>query len=72
MAPQTGLRATLDDLSAVGGKAELIGGRIVYLMPAGVLPSRIAGKISRSMADNAGKAAPERYSGGESISPGAS
>jgi Uma2 family endonuclease len=37
--------ATLDDLYAVDGKAELIGGRIVKLMPSGFAPPRAAGNI---------------------------
>jgi Uma2 family endonuclease len=37
--------ATLDDLYAVEGKAELIAGRIVTFMPSGFAPSRAAGKL---------------------------
>ncbi len=39
MPPATDTRATLDDLYAVEGKAELIGGRIVHLMGSGDQPS---------------------------------
>ena len=45
--------ATLDDLMRVNGKAELIGGRIVKFMPTGLLPSRIARRIVRSLDDYA-------------------
>ena len=44
-------RATLDDLMRNEGKAELIGGRTVALMPAGRRPSRIAARIYRSLDD---------------------
>ena len=43
--------ATLDDLAREPGKAELIGGRIVRLMPTGRRPNRVAGRIFRSLAD---------------------
>jgi hypothetical protein len=39
MAIGTTKRATLDDLYRTEGKAELIGGRIVPLMPTGHTPS---------------------------------
>src|SRR6266536_5002063 len=45
--------ATLDDLLKVREKAELIGGRIVYLMPTGRIPNRIAGRIFRYLDDYA-------------------
>src|SRR5262249_44730065 len=38
-------RATLDDLYQVPGKAELINGRIIHLMPTGRRPNRIGGNI---------------------------
>jgi hypothetical protein len=38
-------RATLADLASISDKAELIGGRIVVLMPSGLRPGRIAGEI---------------------------
>ncbi len=38
--------ATLDDLYAVDGKAELIAGRIVKFMPSGFAPSRAAMRIA--------------------------
>jgi Uma2 family endonuclease len=41
--------ATLDDLMKVEGKAELIGGRIVRLMPSGYRPNRCAFKIAMSL-----------------------
>ncbi len=48
-------RATLDDLMAVEGKAELIGGRIIRSMPNGLLPSRVAARTFRSLDDHAAK-----------------
>jgi len=40
-------RATLDDLYRIPEKAELIGGRIVYLMSTGRKPGRVGGRIYR-------------------------
>lgn len=78
-------RATLDDLLRVDGKAELIGGRIVHLMPSGFTPSQVAFEIAVSLrefarttgrgyafADNMGFAVPKLPSGRESFSPDAS
>jgi Uma2 family endonuclease len=45
--------ATRDDLYLVKGKAELISGRIVPLMPTGRRPSRVASRILRSLDDHA-------------------
>lgn len=42
MSTHTLPRATLDDLMKVDGKAELINGRVVRLMPTGTLPTRLA------------------------------
>jgi Uma2 family endonuclease len=77
--------ATLDDLSRVEGKAELIAGRIVHLMPTGHKPNRVAARIYRSLGDyseaiglgvaytdNMGFAIPELSSGRQSFSPDAS
>ncbi len=77
--------ATLDDLSRVGGKAALIAGRIVPLVPTGHRPNAIAGEIfvglkaharatGRGVAytDNMGLGVPELSSGRESFSPDAS
>ena len=77
--------ATLEDLYGVEGKAELIGGRIVPLVPTGRFPHRVAFRISRSLddhaeatgrgeayADNMGYAVPPLMSGRESFSPDAS
>lgn len=74
--------ATLDDLYRVEGKAELIGGKVVPLMPTGRRPNLIAGRIYRSLAghvealgqgeaytDNMGFAVPELSSGRQSFSP---
>lgn len=78
-------RATIDDLMHVDGKAELIDGRIVELMPTGDYPNVVAGEIfvqirayakatRRGVAhtDNATFAVPELSSGRESFSPDAS
>jgi Uma2 family endonuclease len=78
-------KATLDDLYGVEGKAELIDGRIVPLMPTGRHPHRIAFRIARSLddhaattgpgeaySDNIGFAVPRLKSGRESFSPDAS
>jgi Uma2 family endonuclease len=46
-------RATLADLAKTPGKAELIGGRIVELMPTGRRPNRVAFRITRSLDDHA-------------------
>ncbi|HEX3150646.1 MAG TPA: Uma2 family endonuclease [Gemmataceae bacterium] len=77
--------ATLADLARVDGKAELIGGMVVPLMPTGFHPGRIGGRIFRSLddhaqrtghgvalPDNVGFAVPELTSGRESFSPDAS
>lgn len=77
--------ATLDDLSRVEGKAELVAGRIVHLMPTGRKPSRAAFGIARSLddyteaagrgeafADNTGFTVPELPSGRQSFAPDAS
>jgi Uma2 family endonuclease len=74
--------ATLDDLYRVEGKAELIGGRIIPLMPTGRRPNLVAGRIYRNLAghvealglgevytDNMGFAVPELASGRCSFSP---
>ena len=76
--------ATLEDLYREPGKAELIGGRIVRYMSTGEQPSRIAGRIFRSLAefaertcsgeaftDNIGFAVSELSSGRQSFSPDA-
>jgi Uma2 family endonuclease len=84
MSSATRVVATLDDLSRVEGKAELIAARIVHLMPTGFLPNLVAGRIYRSLAEyadatgrgvafanNMGFAVPELSSGRESFSPDA-
>lgn len=45
--------ATVDDLHRAEGKAELIGGRIIHLMPTGFRPGQIGGRIYRSLDDHA-------------------
>ena len=45
--------ATLDDLYAVEGKAELIAGRIVKFMPSGDAPSNAAFEIAVRLRDYA-------------------
>jgi Uma2 family endonuclease len=82
---QTQIAATIDDLYRVDGKAELIDGRIVPLMPTGRRPNRIAFRIARCLddhaeathqgeayTDNMGFAVPKLSSGRESFSPDAS
>ena len=53
MATGTLTAATLDDLAREDGKAELVGGRIVRLMPSGDAPSRAAFEIAVSLRDHA-------------------
>jgi Uma2 family endonuclease len=85
MADMNDFHATLDDLYRVPGKAELVGGRIVHLMPTGRKPNRIAGRIYRSLdeyaeklgqgeayTDNIDYTVPPLQSGRESFSPDAS
>src|SRR5271156_6394943 len=85
MASGTQVRATVDDLYVEKGKAELIGGRIIPLMPTGRKPNRIAAHIFRSLddyaeatgrgeayTDNMAFTIPELSSGRESFSPDAS
>lgn len=84
MSSATPVAATLDDLSSVEGKAELINGRIVHLMPTGFRPGRVGARIFRSLddhaeaigqgvalPDNVGFAVPMLSSGRESFSPDA-
>jgi Uma2 family endonuclease len=85
MSPATQAVATIDDLRRVEGKAELIAGRIVHLMPTGFNPNRVAGPIYRSLdehaeatgrglafTDNVGFVVPELSSERQSFSPDAS
>jgi Uma2 family endonuclease len=78
-------RATLDDLYRAPGKAELIGGRIVEIMPTGHKPGLVGFRIAMSLhehsqkaqkgvayPDNVGFAVAELPSGRESFSPDAS
>jgi Uma2 family endonuclease len=84
MSSTTQVAATIDDLYRVEGKAELINGRIVHLMPTGFRPGRVGGRIFRSLdehaettgrgvalPDNVGFAVPMLSSGRESFSPDA-
>ena len=84
MTPIAAARADLADLAAVDGKAELIRGRVVHLMPTGHWPNIVAGRIFRRLADyadapgrgvvytdNMGFAVAELSSGRESFSPDA-
>jgi Uma2 family endonuclease len=77
-------RATVDDLSKIDGKAELINGRIVPLMPTGRKPNRVAFQIAARLdryatqvgvgeayTDGIGFTVPELPSGRESFSPDA-
>ena len=45
----TKIEATIEDLYAVEGKAEIINGEIVYMSPTGTLPNRAAGNIYISL-----------------------
>lgn len=78
------VRATFADLAKVDGKAELIDGRMVAIMPAGYRPGIIAQRLLRRLAehadllgqgvafgDNIGFAVPELSTGRESFSPDA-
>jgi Uma2 family endonuclease len=82
MSTMTRAAATLDNLFAIEGKAELIGGRIVPIMPTGRRPNLVAGRIYRDLAayvdemgrgevytDNMGFAVTELSSGRQSFSP---
>jgi Uma2 family endonuclease len=82
MGKTTQAPATLDDLYRTPGKAELIGGRIVPIMPTGIRPSEIASNIyvslrgharqtgkGRAFNDNLGYAIPQLTSGRESFAP---
>jgi len=82
---RTETTATIEDLYRIDGKAELIDGRIVPLMPTGRRPNRIAFRIAKSLddhaeathkgeayTDNMGFAVPKLSSGRESFSPDAS
>jgi len=85
MSSATRVAATLEDLARYEGKAELIAGRIVPLMPTGRRPSRIASRIFRSLddyaeatgrgeayGDNTGFAIAPLASGRQSFAPDAS
>jgi Uma2 family endonuclease len=82
MATASRIRATVDDLLKVDGKAELIDGRIVRFMPTGFTPSQVAGRIYRRLSEHVdglgvgftftngmGFLVPELSSGRESFSP---
>lgn len=76
-------RANLADLAQYSGKAELIGGVLVPLLPTGLRPGLVAGRIFRrlddyseanggyAVGDNVGFAVPELSTGRESFSPDA-
>ena len=77
-------RATIDDLLRTEGKAELIGGRIVRLMPSGHTPNQVAFETAVSLreyarqigrgvvyADGMGFTVPELPSGRQSFRPDA-
>ncbi len=84
MAIGSSKRATVDDLYKVEGKAELIAGRIVRIMPSGFTPSEVAFEIAVSLREHArrtgegfaisdglGFTVPELPSGRESFCPDA-
>jgi Uma2 family endonuclease len=64
MPPAATTRATLEDLYRVDGKAELIGGKIVRMTPAGYLPGQVAGEIFVSLRDYAKKNKGTAYADG--------
>ena len=77
--------ASIGDLYQVQGKAELIGGKLVPLMPTGRRPNRVAFRICQGLdayarhsgrgecyTDNIGFIVPELSSGRQSFSPDAS
>jgi Uma2 family endonuclease len=85
MATVTQPRATVADLILTDGKAELMGGRIMEIMPTGIRPNEITGNIyvsvrtharqtskGKAFTDNIGYVVPELPSGRESFSPDAS
>src|SRR5438552_3365561 len=85
MSSTTERAATLDDLCRVEGKAELIDGRIVHIMPTGRRPGRVALRIARALdrhaeatgrgeafGDNVGFTVARLTSGRQSFSPAAS
>ena len=84
MTPQVAVRATLEDLHGVEGKAELIGGVIVHQVGTGSRPTLIAGRIYKALdhyatqsgcgvayTDGVAFAVRELASGRESFSPDA-
>ena len=85
MSPATRTSATVEDLYRADGKAELIGGRIVHLMPTGFRPGLIGGRLYRrldahaartgrgvALPDNVGFVVAKLVSGRQSFSPDAS
>jgi Uma2 family endonuclease len=85
MATVTPPRATVADLVLHDGKAEIVAGRIVEIMPTGVRPNEVAGNIyvslrahshtskkGKAFTDNIGFVVPELSSGRETFSPDAS
>jgi Uma2 family endonuclease len=83
MVPTVAPPATLDDLMRFDGKAELIGGRIVPIMPSGFWPGKVARRITRSLEDSGVRGEPVQdnvgygfstplTSGRQSLSPDAS
>ena len=84
MSSRTKSVATLSDLRRTRGKAELIGGKVVRLMPTGFLPGQIGGRIYRALddyavrmgtgvalPDNVGFVVPRLSSGRQSFAPDA-
>src|SRR5436190_2968085 len=52
MTTETQAPATLEDLYRVEGNAELIGGRIVYFLASGDVPSQVAFEIAVSLREH--------------------
>ena len=82
MTPQTAVRATIDDLYKIDGKAELVGGVIVEMSPIGFLPGDVAFAITaavkvyatqtgrgRGIPDPVAFTVPKLSSGRETFSP---
>jgi Uma2 family endonuclease len=63
MSTVTPIPATLDDLMKVKEKAELVGGRIVTIMPSGDYPGTIAFEIAVSIRDHVKKTGQGKHYG---------
>ncbi len=59
--------ATFDDLMRTEGKAELIGGKVVRYMSTGILPHRIAKRITRALEDHVASVGAAAEVGGDNL-----